>query len=195
MIRRPHPMAVTALVTLTAAILSCAPATAGAAERGIVGRPAPELAVDTWFNLPGDTDALRLAELRGKVIYLYFFQAWCPGCHSHGFPTLEAVHEHFAGDDDIVFVAVQTAFEGLHTNTAQRAQKTVAKYGLTIPVGHAAGAGEHRSPAIMRAYRSGGTPWTVIIDRDGIVRFDGFKIDARPAIDLIDRLTTAPSGE
>ena len=33
----------------------------------------------------------------------------------------------------------------------------------------------------MRAYRTGGTPWTVIIDAEGIVRFDDFTISADDA--------------
>ena len=37
-----------------------------------------------------------MADFRGKVVYLYFFQSWCPGCHRHGFPTLQAMSKHFA---------------------------------------------------------------------------------------------------
>ena len=39
----------------------------------------------------------------------------------------------------------------------------------------------HDLPAIMRDYRSGGTPWTVIIDPAGKVVFNNFHIDAEPA--------------
>ena len=31
----------------------------------------------------------------------------------------------------------------------------------------------------MQQYRAGGTPWTVIIDRDRQVRFNGFQADAK----------------
>ena len=54
---------------------------------------------------------------------------------------------------------------------------------------HAAGdPATHRAPAIMRAYRSRGTPWTVIIDPQGRVVFNDFHIGADQAKSLIDRL-------
>lgn len=60
------------------------------ARYGILNRPAPELELDSWIDGSGKPiSQIRLKALRGKVIYLYFFQDWCPGCHSHGFPTLQ----------------------------------------------------------------------------------------------------------
>jgi hypothetical protein len=40
----------------------------------------------------------------------------------------------------------------------------------------------------MGRYRSGGTPWIVIIDKKGIVRFNGFHLSPAKAIRLIDQL-------
>ena len=78
---------------------------------GIVGQPAPELRVEQFL---ANTDgALRIADIEESVIYLYGFQFWCPGCHSHGFPTLAAVKQAIeaAGHGDAVkFVAIQTVF-------------------------------------------------------------------------------------
>ncbi|MDX1707422.1 MAG: hypothetical protein R3274_02405 [Desulfobacterales bacterium] len=48
--------------------------------------------------------------------------------------------------------------------------------------------GSHQIPEIMRNYRSGGTPWTVIIDPSAKVVFNHFHIDEVPAIALIERL-------
>jgi len=63
---------------------------------GIRGQSAPELELEGWIDGDGnDRSPLRLAELRGKIVYLYFFQAWCPGCHSHGFPTIKAFDQPF----------------------------------------------------------------------------------------------------
>jgi hypothetical protein len=51
---------------------------------------------------------------------------------------------------------------------------------------HAAGNPQtHIIPEIIRNYRSGGTPWTVIIDPYGRVVFNEFHIDANLAIELI----------
>ncbi len=54
-----------------------------------------------------------------------------------------------------------------------------------MPVGHHGG--PHRSRTMAR-YRSGGTPWLVIIDRKGVVCFDGFRITVDKAERLLKTL-------
>jgi len=158
-----------------------------ARTRGVTGQPAPEVWAEAWRNLPKGQTKFSLKAAHGKVVYLYFFQSWCPGCHSRGFPTLKAVSQRYAERDDVVFVAIQTVFEGFSTNTAARAWSSVAEFGLKIPVGHDPGPNGRRSETMNR-YRSGGTPWTVIIGSDGVVKFNGFHITPRRAFTLIDTL-------
>ena len=67
---------------------------------------------------------------------------------------------------------MQTAFEGYGFNTEEKLRKNQLKYGLKFPMAHAAGNSEnHLPPDIMITYRSGGTPWSVIIDPEGWVIF------------------------
>ena len=87
----------------------------------------------------------------------------------------------------MAFVAVQTVFEGFETNTAKAAKETGDEFGLTIPVGHDDGPDSKRS-YLMKRYRSGGTPWVVIIDREGVVRFNNFHNSPKKSIALIDSL-------
>jgi hypothetical protein len=47
----------------------------------------------------------------------------------------------------------------------------------------------------MRAYRTGGTPWTIIIDRDGVVRYNDFRVKPKAAISLINKLKSAEAEE
>ena len=54
---------------------------------GIQGRRAPELRVPEWLANTGGND-LQLADITEPIIVLYNFQSWCPGCHSHGFPSI-----------------------------------------------------------------------------------------------------------
>ena len=157
-------------------------------EAGITGLDAPEWKVSEWLNLPDNGSSLHLSDLEDRVVYLYCFQAWCPGCHSHGFPTLKAVMESFANRSEVAFVAVQTVFEGFEQNNAQAALDTIAKFGLDLPVGHDVGPGKTASP-LMRDYRTGGTPWTVFIDRQRRVRFNGFSKDPGEAIIELTTLT------
>ena len=56
------------------------------------------------------------------------------GCHSRGFPTLKKVQQHFENEEDVVFVVVQTVFEGHHTNTFDKLRKTQLEYDLKIPL-------------------------------------------------------------
>jgi thiol-disulfide isomerase/thioredoxin len=161
-------------------------------EPGIAGQVAPEWNVPIWFNLPEGHTVLHLADLKGRAVYLYGFQSWCPGCHSHGFPTLVGTMKELGDDPNVAFVAVQTVFEGFEANTAQAAQDTAIKFGLTIPLGHDVGPNNGPS-ALTRNYRTGGTPWVVLIDPNGIVRFNGFSIEVPAAVATLRTLVTETS--
>jgi len=161
-------------------------------ELGVLDAPAPAWKADTWFNLPKGQDSLDVADYRGKVVYLYGFQSWCPGCHSQGFPTLQKLIEKFGKADDVAFVAVQTTFEGFSTNTAAKAKATGERYSLAIPIGHSGSEGKRS--ALMQAYKTGGTPWTIIIDKDGVVRYNDFHITPAQGERLISALRTRPAG-
>jgi peroxiredoxin len=143
---------------------------------GIQGQPAPELRVPEWLeNTDGE---LKLADVTAPLIVLYNFQSWCPGCHSHGFPAIVALKndlEERGLGERVQFIAVQTVFEGHEENTAEKARESVARHGLTdIPLGQDSG----HPPTIMEDYRTGGTPWTVLIGPDRTVLLNEFQIDA-----------------
>lgn len=104
-----------------------------------------------------------------------------------GFPLLREVSDHYADNDDIVFIAVQTVFEGFATNTMEKGIKIVTDtFGLDIPVG-LSGSPNHRS-ALMQNYHSRGTPWVIIIGPDGVVQHNDFHLETQAAIELIDSL-------
>ncbi len=152
---------------------------------GILGQKAPSFGVDKWIQTNGKS-SLDIEDFKGKVLYLYGFQSWCPGCHSHGFPTLNTLSKYYANDKDVAFVAIQTVFEGFSTNTVDAAKKIIKQYGLTMPVGHS-GLNNQRSQ-LMLNYRTGGTPWTVLIDKKGIVRFNNFHLSVDKLKAMIDEL-------
>lgn len=108
-------------------------------QYGITNETAPAWGVMTWFNLPPGKNKVDIQDFAEKIIYLFCFQSWCPGCHSHGFPTLLKVRDQFSTDSDVAFVAIQTVFEGFEVNTPESAQETARQYQLTNPVGHDAG--------------------------------------------------------
>ena len=87
---------------------------------------------------------------------------------------------------DVAFVAVQTVFEGFSSNTPEKAEATAERYGLKIPFGHSGKEGDP-SP-MMRRYRTGGTPWTILIDKKGVVRFNDFHISPEGGESAINQL-------
>jgi thiol-disulfide isomerase/thioredoxin len=156
------------------------------AVRGILGQLAPELAVNKWQQLPAGQTEVKLDDYRGKVVYLYFFQSWCPGCHSSGFPKMVELQKQFEGNDEVAFLTVQTTFEGKSTNTPENALATAQKFELEIPVGHSQA--KRGGPQIMKDYRTGGTPWVIVIDKEGVVRFNDYHVDVDEAAELIKDL-------
>ena len=154
--------------------------------RGIDGRAAPAWDVSEWINLPENRTRIDIEDFKGKVLYLYCFQSWCPGCHARGFPTLTELIKRYRAVDEVGFVAIQTTFEGFSVNTAEKAWATAKEYDLSIPVGHSGVEGKRSK--LMRAYRTGGTPWTIIVDKRGVVRFNDFHITPDRAQRLIDGL-------
>lgn len=154
--------------------------------RGIVGRKAPNWDVERWFNLPEGVDKLDVRDFRGKVVYVLCFQSWCPGCHTRGFPTLQKMIERYKGQSTVAFVAVQTTFEGFSVNSAKVAETVGQQYDLKIPIGHTGSDGKRSG--LMERYRTGGTPWVIVIDRNGVVRFNDFHLPLEDGAKLIDRL-------
>ncbi|SBV32307.1 conserved protein of unknown function [uncultured Sphingopyxis sp.] len=143
----------------------------------IVGRPAPPLRGVRWIDAAGrDSAALSLDDLGAGYRILYFFQHWCQGCHVHGFPTLVRLVAALAGTN-AGFAAIQTVFEGHDVNIFESIRDDQQRYALAIPFGHAVPERGRPVPALMEDYRTGGTPWFVVIAPGGEVMFDGFQLD------------------
>lgn len=152
-------------------------------ERGIVGQTAPELDVEFWLNGEGEKGHFSVKDNLGKWVYLKFWQSWCPGCHSSGFPTLKKVTDAFAEEPLLAIAGIQTTFEGHDVNTGDKVREMQLRYDLPIPMGHDPGRlNPDGYPNTMRAYRTGGTPWQVLINPVGKVVFDGFHVDPERAI-------------
>ena len=153
---------------------------------GIEGQLAPALRVPHWIDGQGRPMTFDRSELEGRWQLLKFFQSWCPGCHSRGFPTVKAIHEAFADQPQLRVLAVQTTFEGFSTNTRDRLTEIQDRYDLRIPFGHDAGDPHgDRLPRTMREYRSGGTPWIVVVAPNRHVIFNDYHLDASSFIDWL----------
>ena len=126
-----------------------------------IGTAAPELSVlradGTTFQLQDlSGNPIRLADLRGKVVWLNFWASWCPPCQAET-PILRSVDQRY-GNAGLVLIGVQV-------------QQTVAegqRYAETYQLGYRIGADV--SGDIFRAYKVFALPTQFFIGPDGVVR-------------------------
>ena len=157
---------------------------------GIYGNYAPELNVDYWIDAVGEpTGEFRLADHSGKWVLLKCFQSWCPGCHSHGLPAVQKISHALKDNPNIAFAGIQTVFEGHMINTVEKVREIQLQYDLQMPMGHDPG-GPAGRPQTMVDYRTGGTPWIIVISPERTVVFNDYGIDADKAIEYLLRQTT-----
>lgn len=154
---------------------------------GIEGHQAPELKVPIWIDAEGEKrNPVTLKDYEGKFKVIYCFQAWCPGCHSRGLPALQKMTEALKENDQVVFLAIQTVFEGAKANTFERVKEIQKEYDLKIPFGHDVGDKSTQNvSATMNHYRTGGTPWFILVDQEGTVIFNDYHLNTDKAIEYL----------
>lgn len=151
---------------------------------------AKELNVKHWIDADGNKldHSIKLADYEGKFKVIFCYQSWCPGCHSVGFPSLKKMVDALKGNDKVVFLAIQTVFEGYKENTYDQISEMQKKYDLKIPFGHDAGDDDHSRSNFMTDYKTGGTPWFVLIDKNDRIVFADFHLNDENAIDFLKKL-------
>lgn len=156
---------------------------------GILSQTAPALGVTQWINAAGDLmPDYGLDQMPGLYKVIFCYQDACADCHIKGFPALVKLVEAFRGSRLVSFAAVQTVFKDFAANSFDRVAANQLRYALTIPFGHDAGqAREGAGSVLMQRYRSGGTPWFIVIDPEGLVVYNHFGIDAEKLIAQLNR--------
>lgn len=157
------------------------------AKYGIDGFKAHEFEIEQWIDHKGiKTNPIKLADFEGKFKVIYCFQSWCPGCHSRGLPALKEMTKALKNNKNVIFLAIQTVFEGHNENTYDKIVEIQQKYELEIPFGHDAGdASSNNVSKIMKNYRTGGTPWFIFIDKKNNVVFNDFHLNTERAIEFL----------
>ena len=131
--------------------------------------PAPELAVDRWFNHAGSLD---LASLRGEVVVIEAFQMLCPGCVAHGLPQAQRIQQAF--DGDLAVLGLHTVFEHHAAMGPVSLEAFLFEYRIGFPVGIDRHEPAEDIPVTMRRYQLRGTPSLLVIDRSGRLRLNAF---------------------
>lgn len=121
------------------------------------GMPAPDFDLPLYTNYQnGLGQAVRLSELRGKVVVINFWASWCVPCKDEA-PALEAIAKKYA-DRDVVLLGVN------YLDVERDALAFLATYNVSY------GNGVDLQQRISRAYRTTGVPETFVIDQQGVVR-------------------------
>jgi peroxiredoxin len=139
--------------TLSAALAVClAMATPPATAAVTPQTPAPDF---TLRNAEGRN--LRLQEQRGQVVLVNFWASWCGPCKQE-MPHLNRLYDKYRASGFVLL--------GVNIDDDPRAARNAAaRMGLRFPVLLDADKG------VSRLYDLGSMPATVLVDRDGRVRF------------------------
>ena len=125
-----------------------------------VGNQAPELAGVGPDGPVGLTDLngtpIRLADLRGKAVWINFWASWCPPCQFET-PTIRALDEKYR-DRGLVIVAVQVQ------QTVQAGRDYADRYGLEYTIG------ADVTGAVFHTYHVFALPTSFFIDPNGVLR-------------------------
>jgi peroxiredoxin len=125
------------------------------------GDQAPELEGTANGQTIGLTDLdgnpIRLADLRGKVVWINFWASWCPPCQEET-PILRDVYAELR-DDGLELIAVS-----VQESTVDDVRRYADTYDLDYTIGFDA------TSAIFHTYRAFGLPTQLFIDREGVIR-------------------------
>src|SRR5689334_9392394 len=137
-----------------------------AARAVAVGDAAPDISAMTAEGKPA-----RLADLRGKTVWLDFWASWCGPCRQ-AFPWMNAMHEKY-GNSGFAILAVNV--DKRRTDADKFLAQVPARFPLAFDP-------EGATPA---AYAIKAMPTSVLIDREGRVRaiHNGFRNEDRDALE------------
>lgn len=166
----------------------------------LVGKQAPAWKLRNWHNtqdLPkGLKTPLTLAQLKGRVVVMLAFLSWCPTCHKQALPAYAKLEAAYPDRSKVVFVYVQTVHEGYQRNGRRAGERDMERFKLKGPMAHDPGVPDGRRPVLMTRYKTGGTPWSIVIDGKGIVRYTASTPSLAALKKVVDAaLGTKPAGK
>ena len=132
--------------------LACLVAWVGSAESASVTAPAPNF---TLKSLAGKN--IKLSELTGNVVLVNFWASWCGPCRQE-MPLLNAIHKKYA----------PLGFTVLGVNVEEKvanAKSFIAERPVDFPILL------DNKNRVSQLYNVVAMPTTVVIDRDGKIRF------------------------
>ena len=128
---------------------------AGQGPAALVGNPRPPFTLGA-----SDGRVVSADDFDGRVLLVNFWATWCTPCLKE-MPMLDGLHERLgpAGLDIV----------GIALDDVQRAREFAAKLGIDYTI--LVGAGDVMATGLAWGNQAGLLPYTVLVDRDGIVRW------------------------
>lgn len=153
--RQSHLLA-SALAVLSLTLLSVF--SVGASSTRLIGQPAPDFALRSFGN-----ENLRLSEHLGEVVVINFWATWCGPCRQE-MPLLDEIYARYRRAGMVLF---SVNIDEQRDPAVEMAQTLKVSYPVLFD--------EHKS--VSRSYQVGTMPVTVLIDREGVVRYvsEGYK--------------------
>jgi peroxiredoxin len=145
---RTRRAAVALLAIFASSIAAAAPPLNGSLQ----GQEAPDFVLRSI-----EQNNLRLTEFRGQVVLINFWASWCGACRQ-AMPAFNAIHEKYQAAG-LVMLSVNLDDE------AHRAIPMAQSLKIRFPVLL------DEQKTVSRLYQIETMPLTVLIDREGIVRF------------------------
>jgi len=147
----------------------------GPARIGIMtGQRAPDFMLNDLSGAP-----FTLSELRGsKAVMLVFWATWCPAC-IQTIPQFSELHTHY-GSQGFEVVSINIASNDPLIRVQRFQELNRLPYRILYD----------EKTDVSRTYGVYGIPTTLIIDRDGIIRYRGNLLPPKPK-QFIDRLVAA----
>jgi peroxiredoxin len=136
-----------------------------------VGRPAPAFQAELLDGSRFDS-----AEQGGRVLVLNFWATWCRPCQEE-MPALDAYYRaHRAAGLEVIAISID------EPGGAARVRQTMKNFSF-----HAALANAARTEGFGKLMR---VPITFVIDREGVLRFDGRKFTGKLDQQTLDAVVT-----
>ncbi|MDH4054239.1 MAG: TlpA family protein disulfide reductase [Gammaproteobacteria bacterium] len=137
---------------LTVGLLLSVFAATSLASSGLEGRSAPDFALKSSTG-----ENLRLSEYRGEVVMVNFWATWCGPCRQE-MPLLDELYQRYE----------RVGFNLLGVNIdddSRKAMKMIEELGVNFPVLF------DSRKEVSKLYEVEAMPVTVLIDREGNVRY------------------------
>jgi hypothetical protein len=171
-------------------LLASARGLEASAAATLVGAPLPTWEGVRWVA-HAPPQGLVPADFRGRVLVVCFFESGSDG----GLAALAEARRSLAADRDAAFLAVQwLGWRDAPTGTPEAGTKRLRDLALDVP--HATLSGEPERAHLIPAARNAVSayPWVQVVDRAGVVRFEGAPGDAARLVSQVRTLLAVRGG-